>query len=173
MKKVLYFTLVTLFLTLGTASAQVSIAIIDLERAMNESEAGKKANVALQKELEAAQARGVRIAKEVETISKEIETQRGVLTQAALQKKVADVQKKKVELERLEKDTGDELQRKQMQLVSGIVVEMKKIIDAYAKEKKLDLILEAKEAGAAYVNPKLDITTEIIKRYNAVWKKKK
>lgn len=173
MKKVLYFTLVTLFFALGTASAApVSIAIIDLERAMNESEAGKKANTALQKELGAAQARGVKIAKEVESISKEIETQRGVLTQAALQKKVADVQKKKVELERLEKDTGDELQRKQMQLVSGIVVEMKEIIDAYAKEKKLDLILEAKEAGAAYVNPKLDITTEIVKRYNAVWKKK-
>jgi len=173
MKKFFALVVVMIFFATTPVSAEIRIALIDLEKAMNTSEAGKKANAELKRELEKAQAKAQKLAGAIEKISKEIETQRGVLSQAAVQKKLADVQKKKIELERLEKDTSDDLQRKQMQLVGGIVGEMRDIIIAFAKEKKYDLILEAKEAGTAYSSPKLDITDEIVKRYNAAWKKRR
>lgn len=172
MKRFFALVVIMSFLAITPVSAEIKIALIDLEKAMNTSEAGKKANEELKRELEKAQAKAQKLAQEIEKISKEVETQRGVLSQAAVQKKLADVQKKKVELERLEKDTADDLQRKQMQLVGGIVGEMREIITAFAKEKKYDLILEAKEAGTAYSSPSLDITSEIVKRYNASWKKR-
>jgi outer membrane protein len=41
------------------------------------------------------------------------------------------------------------------------------IIQAAAKEKGLDVVLEMVESGVVYFNPAVDMTEEIIKRYNA------
>lgn len=170
MKRVLLFTFLIAFSMASFGFAELNIGLIDLELAMNKSDAGIKANSELKADLDKAQSKGKKLASEIEAISKEIEAQRSVLSQDAVQKKLADVQKKKVELERLEKDTADELQRKQMQLVGSIVTEMREVIAVFAKEKKFDLILEAKEAGTVYADPKLDVTEEIVKRYNTKWK---
>ena len=59
-----------------------------------------------------------------------------------------------------------------MQHVGAIVQEMRVVIEKYAKEKKIDLVLEGKQ-GAIYANPSLDITNEIVKRFDSQWKNKK
>lgn len=173
MKKLLLLPLLSVVLLVGSASAQTKIALIDLEGAMNQSEAGAKASDEIRADIEKAQAKGQKLAAEIESISKDLEAQRSVLSQDAIQKKMVDIQKKKVELERLEKDTNDELQRKQMQLFSGIMQEMSKVIADYAKEKGFDLVLEAKESGTVFASPKLNITDDIVKRFNSTWKNTK
>lgn len=172
MKRLLFVPVLMLALFCGNALAQSKIAVVDLEGAMNQTKAGSKANTELQADFNKAKAKAQKLATEMESIQKDVEAQRSVLSQDAIQRKLADIQKKKVELERLEKDTQDELQRKQMQFVGSIVQDMRKIITDYAKEKKIDLVLEAKEAGAIYANPGLDITAEIVKRFDAQWKQK-
>lgn len=173
MKKLLLLPLLAIMLLAGSASAQTKIALVDLEGAMNKSEAGVKANDEIRADIEKAQGKAQKLSAEMESISKDLDAQRSVLSQDAIQKKLADIQKKKVELERLEKDTNDELQRKQMQLAGTIMQEMSKIIADYAKEKGLDLVLEAKEAGTVYASPKLNITDDIVKRFDTAWKNKK
>ena len=172
MKKLFLIHVVVLCLAVGGAFAQ-KIAIVDLETAMNKTDAGVKANDELKADFEKARAKAQKISTEIETISKDLEAQRSVLSQDAVQKKLADIQKKKVELERLEKDTNEELQRKQMQFAGAIVQEMRGVIRKYAEEKKIDLVVEAKETGAVYAAPSLDITNEIVKRFNEQWKNKK
>lgn len=172
MKKLSLIIVLMLVVFSGSAFAQSKIAVIDLEVAMNQTKAGSKANVELQADFRKAQEKAQKLATEMEGIQKDVEAQRSVLSQDAVQKKLADIQKKKVELERLEKDTQDELQRKQMQFVGSIVQEMRTVITDYAKEKKIDLVIEAKESGTIYANPTLDITDDIIKRFDAQWKQK-
>ncbi len=172
MKKLFLVHLMVLCLTAGAAFAQ-KIAIVDLEGAMNKSEAGIKANDELKADFEKARGKAQKLNSEMESISKDLEAQRSLLSQDMVQKKLADVQKKKVELERLEKDTNEELQRKQMQFVGAIVQDMRGVIQKYAEEKKIDLVIEVKESGTIYANPSLDITDEIVKRFNEQWKNKK
>ena len=171
MKKLFLVPFMILCLATGAAFAQ-KIAIIDMEGAMNKSEAGIKAMSELQADLEKAKEKAMKLQSEMESMSKDLEAQRSLLSQEMVQKKISDIQKKKVELERLEKDTGDEFQRKQMQFVGAIVQEMRGVIQKYAEEKKIDLVVEAK-AGAVYFNPTLDITNDIVKRFNEQWKNKK
>ena len=59
-----------------------------------------------------------------------------------------------------------------MQFVGSIVQEMRGVIQKYAEENKIDLVIEAK-AGAVYFSPTLDITDNIVKRFNEQWKNKK
>lgn len=172
MKKLFLVPFLALCLTAGAAFAQ-KIAIVDLEGAMNKSEAGIKANDELKADFEKARGKAQKLSTEMESISKDLEAQRSLLSQDMVQKKLADIQKKKVELERLEKDTNEELQRKQMQFVGAIVQDMRAVIQKYAEEKKIDLVLEVKESGTVYANPSLDITEEIVKRFNEQWKNKK
>ena len=101
-----------------------------------------------------------------------LQAQRSLLSQDKIQKQLSEIQKKNVELERLQNDTAQELQRKEMQHVGAIVQEMRKVIETYAKEKKIDIVLEGR-AGAIYANPALDITDEIVKRFDNQWKKRK
>lgn len=172
MKKLFLVPLMVLCLTAGAAFAQ-KIAIVDLESAMNKSEAGIRASDELNAYVDKARGKAQKLNSEIESISKDLEAQRSLLSQDMIQKKLADVQKKKVELERFEKDTSEELQRKQMQFVGAIVQDMRGVIQKYAEEKKIDLVIEVKESGTIYANPSLDITDEIVKRFNEQWKNKK
>ncbi len=171
MKKILLILFMVLSLTTGVSLAQ-KIATVDLEAAMTKSEAGKKALAELRAEAEKAQEKGKKIQAERDSLIKDLEAQRSLLSQDMIQKKSADIQKKNVELERLQNDTTQELQRKEMQHVGAIVQEMRVVIEKYAKEKKIDLVLEGKQ-GAIYANPSLDITNEIVKRFDSQWKNKK
>ncbi len=166
MKKVLSFALVAMLAMTTSAFAQTKIAVVDLEVAMAGSVAGKKATAEITAEFEKAQAKAQKIASEIEAISKEVEAQRSVLSQDAIQKKMADAQRKSTELERLEKDTQEDLQRRQMLAVNSIIPGMREVIKEYSEKNKIDLVIEAKEAGTLYANPSLDITNDIIKLYD-------
>lgn len=171
MKKLLFIPVLMLALFCGNAFAQSKIAVVDLGKAVNDTKAGLKANGELKALFDQAQNRANKLAAEMDGIQKDVETQRSVLSQDAIQKKMADIQKKRVEFERLQKDTQDEIQNKQAQLLQPIIENMSKIISDYGKEKKLDLVVEAR-AGAVYFAPSIDITDEIVKRYDAQWKQK-
>lgn len=171
MKKILILPFIVLCLTASVSYAQ-KIATVDLEGAMAKSEAGKKALSELRADAEKATERAKKIQAERDSLAKDLEAQRSLLSQDKIQKQLSEIQKKNVELERLQNDTAQELQRKEMQHVGAIVQEMRKVIETYAKEKKIDIVLEGR-AGAIYANPALDITDEIVKRFDNQWKKRK
>lgn len=171
MKKLLLIPVLMFVLFCGNALAQSKIAVVDLGKAVNDTKAGLKASEEMKAYYTQAQTKANKLASEMDNIQKDVETQRSVLSQDAIQKKMADIQKKRVEIERLQKDTQDELQNKQNILLQPIMEGMVKIISDYGKEKKLDLVVEAR-AGAVYFDPTIDITAEIVKRYDAKWKQK-
>lgn len=171
MKKLLFLPFIILCLTVSVSYAQ-KIAVINLEDALAKSDAGKKALEELRADAEKATEKGKKIQAERDSLAKDLEAQRSLLSQEKIQKQLAEIQKKNVELERLQNDVTQELQRKEMQKVGSIIQEMRKVIETYAKEKKIDIVVEGK-TGAIYASPSLDITDEIVKRFNVQWKKKK
>lgn len=136
MKKLLFIPVLMFALFCGNAFAQSKIAVVDLGKAVNDTKAGIKASDELKAYYNQAQSKANKLAAEMDSIQKDVETQRSVLSQDAIQKKMADIQKKRVEFERLQKDTQDEIQNKQAQLLQPIIENMSKIISDYGKEKK-------------------------------------
>ena len=94
-------------------------------------------------------------------------TGRLTMTQEALAATQADIDKKTTERKRYEEDAARDFQQFQANIVQRIRAEMIVIIDNLAKERGLDLVLDLQTSGAAYANPAIDLTDEIIRRYDA------
>ncbi len=165
MRRILSLVTVLMLTLSASAYAQTKVAVVDLEAAMAQSTLGQKLTAEIAAEVEKAQAKAQKLGTEIETITKELETQRSVLSQDAVQKKMADIQRKRTEYERLEKDTQEDVQRRQIMAANSIIPGMREVIKEYADKNKIDLVLEGRSV-ALYANPTVDITADIIKLYN-------
>jgi len=89
------------------------------------------------------------------------------LTNEALLQISSDLDKKQTERKRFAEDSVKELQDLQMRLFNKVQSELLPIIEQIGKEKKLDIIFDLANSGAIYFNPAVDLTQEVIKRYDA------
>jgi Skp family chaperone for outer membrane proteins len=64
-------------------------------------------------------------------------------------------------------DAVRDFQDLQVKLFQKVQSELIPIIEALGKEKGLDLILDLAKSGAVYYNPVIDLTEDVIKRYDA------
>lgn len=171
MKKSLLLVLFC-FLAANTVFAQGKIAIIDVQAITFQSKAGQKSIEELKgleqtalKKIEAKRA-------EVKKLADSINNQKASLSPSALQDKNLELNRKSVELERLEKDLQAEFQTAQAKKWDGILKEVEPVINDYAKEKGFDLVFIVQPGILAYANPAVDITKEIISRFDIKWSKK-
>ena len=172
MKKSLLLVVLYWFLAANTVFAQGKIAIIDVQAITFQSKAGKKSIEELKaleqtalKKIEAKRA-------EVKKLADSINNQKASLSPSALQDKNLELNRKSVELERLEKDLQAEFQTAQAKKWDGILKEVEPVINDYAKEKGFDLVFIVQPGILAYANPAVDITKEIISRFDIKWSKK-
>lgn len=172
MKKYLLLVVLFCFLAANTVFAQSKIAIIDVQAITFQSKAGQKSIEELKvleqsalKKLEAKRA-------EVKKLADSINNQKASLSPSALQDKNLELNKQSVELERLEKDLQTEFQTAQAKKWDGILKEVEPVINDYAKEKGYDLVFIVQPGILAYANPAVDITKDIISRFDIKWSKK-
>jgi Skp family chaperone for outer membrane proteins len=94
-------------------------------------------------------------------------TGRLTMTQEALMGLQADIETKTTERKRFEEDKTREFQQFQFNLVQKIRDEMVTIIQALRKERGYDLVLDLGTSGIVDFDPSLDITAEVVRRYDA------
>ncbi|MCA9600477.1 MAG: OmpH family outer membrane protein [Polyangiales bacterium] len=148
------------------AFADTKIAVVDLQRAMNDTEDGRKAKAELQRlfkkrqeELDAKQ-NGLKKMKD------DIEKQKDVLARDVLQKKFETYQKQFVELQTVYVEYQRELAGKEAQLTKGILERMQRIVQRIGQANGYTVVLEKSEGGVVWVPSNLDLTDEVIQRYN-------
>jgi outer membrane protein len=83
----------------ASASAQMKMAVVDVQRAVMQSEDGLRAQATLKKVFDSRQQELNKRQTDLQKQKEEIDKQKTVLSQAALQKKVDDWQKEMVELQ--------------------------------------------------------------------------
>lgn len=172
MKKSLLLVVLFCFLAANTVFAQGKIAIIDYQAITFQSKAGKQAIEELKgleqtalKKIEAKRA-------EVKKLADSINNQKASLSQSALQDKNIELNKKSVELERLEKDLQTEFQATQARKLDALLKEVQPVVNDYAKEKGFELVFVIQPGILAYANPAVDITKDVISRFDIKWSKK-
>ena len=90
-----------------------------------------------------------------------------MMTEEAKRAKAMELQKQMYELQQLYLTLQGELSQKEAEATKTIFERMGKIIEKIGKEKKYDIILEKTESSVLYAMPEMDVTSELIKRYNA------
>jgi outer membrane protein len=168
------FALPLLAALIGTAvlphavSAQATkIGVVDLQRAINETEDGRKAKERLKKLFESRQQGLDKKQTELKKLKDELEQQKNVLSRDVLETKVESYQKQLVELQQVYVENQKELAEKEGELTKDIVARMEKILRRIGQTDGYSLIVERGESGVIFVPTNLDLTDVVIQRYNA------
>jgi len=155
---------------LGGASAhaqQLKIAVVDMQRALHETEDGRKAKATLKKLFEDRQKVLDKHQNDLKSMKESLDKQHDVLTPAVLSKKQEELQKAFAELQTTYMEFQRELQSKEGELTKDIIERMQRIMRRVGQTEGYSLVLERNESGVVYVPSNYDLTDLLIQRYNA------
>jgi outer membrane protein len=164
MKKLVLALLIILASYAPALAEEMKIGFIDLQLALDESDAGKKARSDLEDSIKKTEAKINEKIAAREKLDAEIKKQEGVMSSEARRQKLDELEKLDKEVERMKDDAEAEMQKKQRDMAGSILSELKTIIDKVADEGGYTIILPAE--AIIYAKKSIDITTEVINRYN-------
>jgi outer membrane protein len=166
-RALLFLSLLVAAVSLGSAQQYPKIGVINSQDVLERSAEGKRVIARLQEKDKTNQGTITKLDDEINQLQTKINTQRLTLSEEALYNMSADLQKKQTDRKRLAEDASRDFQDLQVKLFNKVQSELIPIIEALGKEKGIDIILDLAKSGAVYFNPSVDLTEEVIKRYDA------
>jgi len=150
------------------AQAQtVKVGVVNSQEILEKSVEGKKAISQLEEKNRKTQQDLAKLDDQIRQLETRLNTQGLTMTQEAIISLSADLDRKRTERQRMAEDATKEMQELQQRLYLKIQNEVMPIINKLGQEKGLDLILDLRASGVLYFNPVIDLTSEVIKRYDA------
>jgi outer membrane protein len=147
------------------ASAQgAAVAVVDLEKAVNECAQGKKANVDLKRRSDKLEGELKHMNDEVQTMRKELENAAMLLKPEAKLAKERDFARKVRTLNDRNRDAQQEMQEARRDAFQPILREMTRIISEIGVKGGYNAILEARTS--LYYPKSADITVQVIAAYD-------
>jgi outer membrane protein len=148
------------------ARAEIKIGYVDLQRALEETDEGKKAKAKLKSDFEKKQKELDVRQEELKKMKTELDKQASVLKPEALQQKQQELQQKLIALQETYVRLQKELQEREATETGRIFKRMSTVIAQIAQKEGVTYVLE-KNTGILYAPPSLDLTNELIRMYNA------
>lgn len=150
----------------------LKLGFAHLERAINEVDEGVQAKADLKKEFDKKQALLDKKQNEAKALLEDAEKQSAVLSNEAKQKKMMEVQKKGAEVQQLYVNMQQDMMKRQNEVMGGIMQKMNTVLSNIATDGGYTFILNKSESSVLYGKPALDVTNEVIRRYNETYSKK-
>ncbi|MFQ5665736.1 MAG: OmpH family outer membrane protein [Candidatus Binatia bacterium] len=160
------FVAVLLAANVAHAQAVPKIGYVDLQRALNESDAGKKAKEEFKVQVDKLQANLKKQKDEIDALKNQLERKSVVMKERERSNLEDDYRKKLRDFERAYKDSQADLQKKDNELTGVIIKDLQAVIRDYGKQEGYTLILESTSSAVLYGAKSADLTDEIIGRYN-------
>ncbi len=166
--RIVVFALATVVLAgaASTVDAQTKIGVVDLQRAINETEDGRQAKRRLKKVFDERQKSLNEKQESLKAQKESLERQQDVLSQDALKKKVEKYQADLMELQNEYVQYQQELSTKEGELTQKILEKMQTILRRIGQTDGYTMIIEANEGGVVWVPSNLDLTDVLIQKYN-------
>jgi outer membrane protein len=150
----------------ATAHADVRLAYVDVQRALNECRAGREAKTQFRGRVERLQAQLEGEQNEVERLKRELE-QKGSLMQPDQRQNIADDYEKKLRhFQDDYKNSRDELQEKDHQLTGAIVRDLATVVREIGAKNGYTMVME--KGTLLWAIPATDITDQVIRAYDAM-----
>jgi outer membrane protein len=145
--------------------AQQKIAYVDLQRALNEVDEGKTAKANLKREFDEKQKLLDAKKAEFDRLRGDFEKQSVVMSEQARKDKQAELEKKGGELQGYFVQLQKELSEREREATRGIFDKMHAIVREIADSEGVSMVVQAE--ALVYATPSLDITNELVRKYNA------
>jgi outer membrane protein len=148
------------------ALGNARLGFINLERALAEVQEGKSLFGELQAYIDKKNLELKSRQDELTKKQEQLRTQERTLSEETKLELQKDIEERRTNLTRFQEDTSKEIERRQNVNVQRIGQKMQPLIQVYAKEKGLTAIVIWTPQLYAYVDENVNITDEIIKRYD-------
>ena len=150
--------------------AGAKIAFFQPELVFQNSADGKAGLARVQALVQKKQTENAEKTKALQANQQKLQTSGSVMNDAARSQLEKDIEKQQVDGQRFQQDAQAEIQELQNEVQNDFVKKVTPILAQVAQEKGLQILLNAAEAGFTWADPSLDLTNEVIKRFDAASK---
>ncbi len=171
MKDYLKITLISVFFILChfpclQAADASKIGLVDFQKVLDTSNAGKAAQAEMNKKGETMEAEIKKLGTEVETLKENLEREALVMSREAREEKERELRIKITDLRALQNKHVQTFKETERDLIQKIQKEVVDLVKEIGAKEGYQLILEKRESGAVYYLNAMDITDKIIDAYN-------
>ena len=162
--------LVAVVLLCGVATsvrAEGKIVVVDMQRALNECDAGRKAKEQVKSKFERAQDDLKKQREDLDRRKEEYDKKALVLKEDDRRTSEKDLEQRATEFKRKYEDFQRDLKRTDGELTAGIVEQIYSVVQDLGAERGYSLVLEASGGGLLYSDKSNDITDEVVKLHNS------
>ncbi len=146
------------------------IAFVVLQRVVAESNDGKQASAKVQGLQQKKVAELNERQKALQGFQEKLDKSGAVMSESARGELAKQVERTQVDLQRATQDAQQEVQELQQQLQDEFQRRIAPIIEAVGKERGLHYIFNGPDSGLVWADAALDITADVIKKFDAVTK---
>ena len=157
-----------LALLAGTsAAADFKVAVVDMQRALNECEAGKHAKDQVKGKFDKAQDQLKKQRDDLDKAREDFDKKALVLKEDQRRDLEKDFEAKQLDFKRRYEDFQRDLKRTDAELTSGIVEQLYGIVSEIGAQQGYTMVLESSSGALLYNDKSIDITDAVIKAHNA------
>ena len=153
--------------SLTAHAADAKIAFVDMNKALQETAAGKKAKADLEKEFKAKKDELTKKQNDLKKMGEDFEKKRAVLSDDVRQKKQAELQQEMMKWQESAGQAQMSMQAKEQEALKPILNKLQKAIEATAKEGGYTMVLEKSQA-VVWGTPENDITAQVVKKFDTL-----
>jgi Skp family chaperone for outer membrane proteins len=154
---------------LSTSFAQElsRVGIVNPMQVMEQSAEGKSILARLEKKSKENQDKLVKMDDQTRDLETRINTQRLTLTQESLMNMSSDLERMRTDRKRFAEDSYREFTQLRDRLFNKVKTELIPLIEQLGKERNMVAIFDLTTSGVIYFIPTIDLTEELIKKYDA------
>jgi outer membrane protein len=147
------------------AAAEFKVGVVDGMDVVSKSADGKRVQDSIKRKSEEL---GKPFAQRRQELGKQVEDfqkQAGVMKEEARKQKAEELEKKMQDLQKQGADAEKQLQQFQEQQLAPLFQKLESAVKGVAQQEKLDMVLDKRNAGLLYMDPKLDITDKVRSKF--------
>ena len=149
----------------GPALAPPSIALVDMQKVIVESAAGRSIQAQLDTERRKIRDQLSKLEEDLKAGDNELRRQRPILQQEAFNEQVQALQRKQADYQRMAQERQEAFAKGQNDAVNVVVDNVRDIVQQIAAERRIGLVLQ-KQIVIAVSDKNMDITDDVIGRLN-------
>jgi outer membrane protein len=162
MKKII---LVVMALVAAKSFAETKIGYVDVQKAVQETAAGKKAKSQLDTEFKKRKESLDKKKADIEKMGQDLEKKKSVLSEEVLNKKQSELQEEMMKFQKNVAENQLEIQKKEKELIEPILEKMKKVIEQVSAKKGFTMVIEKTAQNVLFASKDSDLTEDVVNTF--------
>ncbi len=142
------------------------IAVVDIQKVIDSSAAGRQAKATMQADMQTRQQKLFQLGKEIEQMRSDLTKQSSLLSKEALEAKQSALASKEREAQRKIDDQRQELRMERDKTISKLVERIDSVVKNVADKELFDIVIERDPDFVLYAKDTMDISAKVAKNLN-------